>query len=162
MTPFADTWANAPVDGDSNDPPDPGTYYVSVQDARAFVSKAGKDTMVVEFRVLDGPKEGYIYPVFFGFEENRVGITKKFVASLGVDIDQPTLEALDAALKLIVGTYYTVDVVQRGTFRNTFVNGRMTGAEVPTPVSDVPGAAEGEFEPVSTPVTGETGEPLPW
>jgi hypothetical protein len=151
---FASTWPNASTEGGESNPPPPGSYSVSLQDARAFTSKAGNEVMITEFRVLDGPKEGYVWSVVNTFKTpGAAGVAKSFAASLGANIEVGTLDELDAELKLVLGTYYDVAVKQNGQYVNTYVNGRLTGAEVPA--SDVP-VDEAAF--VTTPVEGDNGD----
>jgi hypothetical protein len=138
---FDSTWPNATADSTNNEshpPPEPGEYSVTVQDARAFTSKAGNEVMIVEFCVLDGPRAGYVWSDVRGFKsEAAAGVAKSFCAALGVSHAEVTsLKELDYALKLVVGFYYKVAVVQNGQYTNVYVNERLDGSAVPA--SDVP------------------------
>jgi hypothetical protein len=156
MSGFASTWPNASTEGgESNPPPEPGTYSVSLQDARAFESKAGNEVMVTEFRILDGPREGYVWSVVNGFKTpGAAGVAKSLAVSLGADVEVTSLEELDANLKLQIGLYYEVAVKQNGEWVNTYVNGSLTAGQVPE--SDVPN------DNVPTHVTTATGDDVPF
>jgi hypothetical protein len=158
MTGFASTWGNASTNPqDQEDTPPPvGKHSASLDDARAFTSKQGNETLVAEFRVLDGPHEGVKWSVLHGFKNERAaGVAKSFSQSLGVDVESVTgIEELNEALKPHVGSYYSVDVVQKGVYYNTYVTGRLDGS---TPVSDVPADGAPAHEPVPT----DTDD-IPW
>jgi hypothetical protein len=76
---FDSTWPNATADSTNNEshpPPEPGEYNVTVQDARAFTSKAGNEVMIVEMRVLDGRVQGYVWSDVRGFKsEAAAGVS---------------------------------------------------------------------------------------
>jgi hypothetical protein len=135
---FESTWPNATADsnGESNPPPEPGDYNVAIQDARAFTSKAGNEVMVVELRILEGSRAGYVWSDVRGFKsEKAAGAAKSFCAGLGVSVEEVgSMEELDYALKLVIGNYFKVKVVQNGQYTNTYVNDRL-GEQV---ASDVP------------------------
>jgi hypothetical protein len=146
MTGFASTWGNASTNPQDQDdtPPPVGKHNASLDDARAFTSKQGNETLVAEFRVLDGPHEGVKWSVLHGFKNERAaGVAKSFSQSLGVDVESVTgIEELNEALKPHVGYY------------NTYVTGRLDGS---TPVSDVPADGAPAHEPVPT----DTDD-IPW
>jgi hypothetical protein len=78
-----------------------------------------------------------------GFKsEAAAGVAKSFCAALGVSHAEVTsLEELDYALKLVVGFYYKVAVVQNGQYTNVYVNERLDGSaagESDVPVGEVP------------------------
>lgn len=126
-------WQDADPDAgfENSEPPDPGLYEVSVQDARAFESKAGDDILVVEFRVITGPLTGHTWGVVNTFKsEGAVKVAKGMCSRLGVDVDGiGSLDELDTAVKAVLGNYYAVEVKQNGQYRNTYVE---------APLSDVP------------------------
>jgi hypothetical protein len=159
MTGFASTWSQAstnPQDQADADPP-VGKHSVSLDDARAFTSKQDNEVLIAEFRILDGPQEGVKWSVIHGFKnEKAAGVAKSFCQSLGVDVDSvgPNIAELNDALKPHVGSYYSVEVVQRGRFLNTYVNGRLDGS---APVSDVPADGAPAHEPVPT-----ATDDIPW
>ena len=156
MNSFASTWPSATVapDGtaESNPPPEPGEYEVSVQNAKAFTSKAGNEVMVIELRDL---ATGYVWPVLNGFKSDKqTEVAKSFAARLGVSVDEvASLEELDYALKLVIGSYFRVAVVQNGQYLNTYVNERLASVALP---SDVP---EGD---VPTHATDADDTPIPF
>jgi hypothetical protein len=79
-------------------PARPGTYSVALTDARAFTSKAGKEVLVCELRIVDGAQEGYKWSVLMGFQsEGAAGVAKSFCSGLGVDVDnvEPPIENLN-------------------------------------------------------------------
>jgi hypothetical protein len=158
---FSSTWGSASTNPkDQEDAPPPvGTHSVSLDDARAFTSKAGNEVLIATFRVLDGPHEGVKWDVVMGFSsEGAAGVTKSFCQSLGVDVDSveaSSIENLNDALKAHLGTYYGVDVVQKGISFNTYVTGRLDGS---APVSDVP--ADGA--PAHAPASKEDQDEAPW
>jgi hypothetical protein len=81
-------------------------------------------------------------------DEEAAGVAKSFSQSLGVDVESVTgIEELNEALKPHVGSYYSVDVVQKGQWFNTYVTGRLDGS---TPVSDVPSDNVPAHGPVDT------------
>lgn len=132
---FQDQWAEAVEKADEgfeqNDPPDPGIYDVSIQDARAFTSKAGKDTIVIELRVTSGPTVGHEWPILLGFgSTNAAKVAANQCSRLGVDIKAvSTLDELDTALKTHIGTYHQAEVKQNGEYRNTWLQGRVEGVQ---------------------------------
>jgi hypothetical protein len=137
---FSSTWGSASTNPqDQEDAPPPvGKHSVSLDDARAFVSEKGNEVLVAEFRVVDGPHEGVKWSVLHGFKnEKAAGVAKSLCASLGVDVEGigPDIAELNDALKPHVGSYYSVDVKQKGQWFNTYVTGRLDGS---VPVSDVP------------------------
>lgn len=136
---FSSTWSSASTNPQDQDdaPPPVGKHSVSLDDARAFTSQKGNEVLVAEFRVLDGPHEGVKWSVLHGFKnEKAAGVAKSLCASLGVDVESvPGIDELNDALKPHVGSYYSVDVQQKGQWFNTYVTGRLDGS---APVSDVP------------------------
>ena len=135
---FQEQWGSATVnDSDKSSPPEPGTYEVALDDARAFTAKSGTDWFVVAFRVVTGQGIGHQWSVLANLaKDGGVAAAKSMSAKLGVPIDEVNcLEDLDRLAKLQVGGYYAVDVVQKGDFRNTYIRERVTGE---TPASDVP------------------------
>lgn len=151
MTFDSTAWQRADINSDDNaTAPDPGTYEVKVTDGRAFTSKAGNTVLIVELEVLTGPAAGHRWPEVRGFKsDGQVKAAKSMCARLGIEVGEITsLDALDTAVKAVIGSYFGVDVVQNGDYRNVFVGDRLT-ATVPT---DVP-FNEGEFE--TAPVTDD-------
>jgi hypothetical protein len=137
---FGDQWAVATVnDSDRTDPPEPGTYETALTDARAFTAKtSGVDWFVIELRVLAGPQQDHTWSVLANLnKEGGVVAAKSMSAKLGVAIDDVhSLDDLDRLVKVHIGNYYSVDVVQNGEWRNTFIRERIAGATMP--LSDVP------------------------
>lgn len=156
----AGTWAAADPDAplESKDPPDPGVYDVVIADARAFQSKAGKDTLIVEWNITAGPQTGYQWPDIYGFKsEGQTKAAKGLCSRIGVDVEGIAgLGDLDAAVKTRVGEYFTVEVRQNGDYRNTYVQ----ASSQPALVSDVPNDA---FQPAAAASAGDADdEPLPF
>jgi hypothetical protein len=153
---FDNTWANATVeDQDRAEAPEPGTYTVVIRDAKAITSKEkGEDWVIVEIEGLDGVAEGHQWPVIQGFRTPQAaGFTKRVCRDLGVDIDNVNnLDDLDAQLKTTIGQYHTVDVKQKGDFKNTYFQGRVTQESLPAAATGGgPGSA-----------TNEDGDPIPF
>lgn len=132
MTFPTDTWQAASIDQQdgSNEAPDPGpsgkaTFDVALDDARAFVSKAGNAVIVLDLRVTGGPMDSYQWSELRGLKtDGQVKAAKATCARLGVDVGAVTgLEDLDALLKERVGNFYEIDVVQNGEYRNVYVQG---------------------------------------
>lgn len=136
---FGETWGNTTVsDNEQSEPPEPGTYEVALDDARAFTAKSGKDWFVVELRVVTGENIGHQWSVLADLtKEGGVKAAKSMSAKLGLPVDEiHSLDDLDRLAKLHTGSYYEVDVVQKGEFRNTYIRGPLTGEQTST--SDVP------------------------
>jgi hypothetical protein len=120
---FDDTWADADPDQGGNDnPPDDGIHDVALVDARAFTSKGGDDTVVFEWRTVDGD---YSWSQVCGFKSPKAaGFTKGQCITAGVDVDSVgSLDELDAALKECVAGFYEVEVQRNGEFVNTYIRG---------------------------------------
>lgn len=149
---FADTWSDADPDGnnDSANPPREGLFDVALVGARAFESKKGEDTVVLEFQTVDKQHQ---WSSLHGFKTPQAaGFTKGACQKIGVDVESvSSLEELDAALKAFVGGFYEVEVKKNGEFWNTYVNDG-----VGPPKADVPADTEG-LQPVP-----DDGEPAPW
>jgi hypothetical protein len=126
---FNDTWASATVEDqpDRTQPPEPGLYTVAIQDAKAITSEAGEDWVIIELEGIDGKAAEHRWSVVQGFRTPQAtGFTKCVCRDLGVDIDAVTsLDQLDTALKPIVGRYFTVQVKQKGEYRNTYFQGQV-------------------------------------
>lgn len=142
-------WNTTTVDnGGNSDAPDPGTYEVLLTDGKAFTSKAGNDTVVIELRVATGPAAGHEWSVLGSFrDEKATRATKTIMARLGMSgIDEiASLDEFDTRLKELVGNWYTVDVVQNGEWRNTYFNGKVDNTP---PAPDVP-ADTSDFQPAA-------------
>lgn len=140
-------WANTNIDdqGDGREAPEPGTYDITLDDARAFTSKAGRDVVILDMRVVSGEAMGHRWTEMRGFKtEGQTKAAKATCARLGVPIDEvANLQELDAELKRLVGGYFEVEIVQNGEWRNVYVQGRATPGDLPatptpTPAADVP------------------------
>lgn len=156
MSTFSDTWSATTVsDNEQTEPPEPGTYEIALDDARAFTAKSGKDWFVVELRIVTGENMGHQWSVLADLtKDGGVKAAKSMSAKLGVPIDEiGSLDDLDRLAKQHVGSYYEVDVVQRGDFRNTYFRGPITGEQMSTsdvpadvPTAAAPGAAVADDE----------------
>lgn len=151
-------WNTTTVDSNNtSEAPDPGTYEVLLHDAKAFTSKAGDDYVALELKVAAGEHAGHEWTELRSFRnEGAVKATKATVSRLGLtDIDEiASLDEFDARLKKLVGNWYTVDVVQKGEYRNTYINGKVNNEPV-TP--DVP-ADTSDFQPAAA--TGDDDIPF--
>lgn len=131
---FADQWGAATVnDSDRTEPPEPGLYEVALDDARAFTAQSGNPWFVVELRVVTGDQTGHKWSILADLaKEGGIKAAKSMSAKLGVDVSEiASIEDLDRLAKVHVGSYYTVDVVQKGDFRNTYVRGPADGVSEP-------------------------------
>lgn len=134
-----DAWHTADPDaagnGDDLNPPDDGTYEVTLIGAAAFTAKSDAAFVKNQYQVLTGPAAGYEWTVLLGFKsQEQANVTKKACRDLGVEIDAITSqEALSEALEALVGQYYTVEVKTNGKFRNTYIQGPLVGSDLPAP-----------------------------
>jgi hypothetical protein len=114
-------------------PPGIGLFDVSLAEARAFTSKAGKDTVVLKWELNT---DGHTWPQLLGFaSQAAANFTANQIRELGADPSScTTLEQLNDELQRFVGLYYTVEVVQNGEYLNTYVReraGQATATDVP-------------------------------
>ena len=123
----ANKWASTSVE-ENNPAPEPGTYEALLHDARAFTSNAGKDFVVLSWRVASGPEAGYEWDDLRGFgSDGAIKATKATLIRIGVDVDALTsLDEMDRAVQGAVGEWYVLEVKQNGDFRNTFVNQKIS------------------------------------
>jgi len=141
---FTDAWTAAgDVDAerdDNTDPPEPGLYDVTLTGFKAFTSKSGNEVLVVDWRVAAGPQTGYEWTQLGGFKsEGQAKAAKSMCSRLGIPVADITgLEQLDQAGKTMVGNYYEVEIVQKGDFRNLYVQNRVHPGAPGT--SDIPDA----------------------
>lgn len=143
-------------------PPEPGTYVVALEDAKAFTSKAGNSVMVLDLRVTGGDADGYAWGEVRGFaNDGQIKAAKATCSRIGVDVDHVTsLDEIDELLKQHVGEFYEVNVVQNGDYRNVYVNGHASG-DFQAPQTDVP-ADTSDFEPAASPAGGVPDEDIPF
>lgn len=145
MSTIEDVWANTtPGEFSESVQPPAGTgYVIRIADAKFFTSKSkGELTIAVEYAtdthqwsdVKEITRNGQ--PV-----EGKVKSAKILLRSLGVDENTPTT-ALDAALKAIIGRYYTADIVTSSAINTTtglpYLNTEIKGpaaAPPPAPVN---------------------------
>jgi hypothetical protein len=149
MTFPAQAWHNASIESDNNEAPDPGpegrmTLDVALTDGRAFVSKSGNPVIVLGFKVVGGGQhEGHEWDELRGMKtDGQIKAAKATCAKLGVDVATVvSFEEIEQQLKGCVGTYYEIEVVQNGEWRNVYVQGRggRTASDVP---NDFPSAEE--------------------
>ena len=133
-TDFAKTWPTADPDaiGGADRPPPEGFHIAELNDAGAWTSKAGNDTMKLTWRTGD-----FEWSSLYGFREQKNANAAKAAArDVGVNLEAcDSLALLDAALKERRGTHFDVDVVTKprddgGVWVNTYVKGEV--------VSDLP------------------------
>lgn len=148
---------------ESGQPPEPGLYEVELHEIKAFTSKAGADYVIAEFQVFTGPLKGHQWTVFQGFKsQEQTNVTFGFCAAIGIDPKQATsLDELEAMLKRFEGAYYVVEVVENGSFLNTYVRDRI---KEQAPTSDVPSdfPSADEIAEARAAAEAEATEPLPW
>jgi hypothetical protein len=151
------TWQNAKVMGGDEPPPEPGTYYATVEDATVFTSSAGEDYIRMGYRIVGGADDGYTWSMLGGSfnNETATAIAKTHCARLGIDVNQVNaLEELDESLKACVGRSYEITVKDNGEFRNVYVNRDVSDevgeSDIPTP----------EMEPA--PVGADDEDPIPF
>lgn len=149
---FNDTWAAATVEDqpDRTQPPEPGLYTVAITDAKALTSEAGEDWVIIELEGIDGAAAEHQWSVVQGFRTPQAtGFTKRVCRDLGVDIDAVTsLDQLDTALKEIVGRYFTVQVKQKGEYRNTYFQGAVSADETLPQEQRAAAATNGDDESI--------------
>lgn len=153
-------WNTTTVDNGNSQAPEPGTYEVLLQDARAFTSRAGDDYVALDLKVATGAEAGHEWTELRSFKnDNAVKATKATVARLGVtDIDEiASLDEFDAKLKHLIGTWYAVDVKQNGEYRNVYFNGVVSNT--PAMTSDVP-ADTSDFQPATAGPVAEDDIPF--
>lgn len=161
MTFDPSAWQQADINTeDRSGAPDPGTYTIALEDARAFESKAGNSVIVLDVKVVGGDLDGYSWGEVRGLEsEGQIKAAKATCSRIGVDVEQVTsLEEIDALLKQHVGSFYDVNVVQNGAYRNVYFNGRVTSfaaeSDVPVDTSD--------FEPAPVPGGPVSDDDIPF
>lgn len=126
---FGDQWGAATVgENDRSDPPEPGIYQVAVTDAKAFTAKSGSDYLIVELRIVSGHGIGHEWSLVANLStEGGVKAAKNISARLGLPIEHiASLEDLDREVKIPIGSYFEVEVVQKGEWRNTYIKGPAT------------------------------------
>lgn len=144
---FNSTWHTADPDAvgnqDNPDPPNPGTYDVILIDASAFTSKKGEDWVALKWQLVG---TDHAWSVLLGFRsEAAANFAKREVRELGVDVDHvASLDDLDTVLKQQVARFFSVEVVQNGQFRNTYIRGHASTSDVPVNPGDfAPAVANG-------------------
>lgn len=164
MTFPTDMWQSTNVDSENtNTAPDPGpdgkaTFDVALDDARAFVSKAGNAVIVLELRIVAGPLDNYQWSELRGLKsEGQIKAAKATCARLGIeDLDTVSgIEDLESRLKERVGNYYEIEVVQNGEYRNVYFQG-------PSRPSDVTGAIPSKQEAATAMAAVEGDEEIPF
>lgn len=122
---FAARWADADPDaaGAENNPPEAGVYDVVLIEADAFTSKAGDDYVKLRWQRVDDPT--WEWDQLQGFRtQAAASFAKREVRELGVDVDViGSLDELRGAISTHIGSYYTVEVEQRGEYRDTYIRG---------------------------------------
>lgn len=144
-------WQDAKVsDGSGDPPPEPGTYWATVETAEVFTSNAGEDFIRMAYRIRGGPDDGYSWSMLGGSfgSEGAVSAAKTHCARLGIDVAAiGSQEELDQALRECVGRTYEINVKQNGEYRNVYVNSDVTDdigvSDIPAPDPDPEPAATG-------------------
>lgn len=145
---FDQAWKNADPDAvgsDTGEPPEPGTYTAALMNAEAFLSKAKEAWVKLVWKIEAGD-----WTVLLGFKsQGQANFAKNQIRELGVDVDGVSdLDELNAALTGVEGSFFDVEVVQNGEYRNTYVRGKAPESSVPSldaaitsgqiPTEDVP------------------------
>lgn len=141
-----DLWHTADPDaageGGTLEPPADGVYQVTLVDAGAFTAQSsGKAFVKTE---LKDESTDYSWTVLHGFKSQaQANVTKKTCRTMGVDIDTVASEdALDTAMKALIGQYFTVTVKTNGQYRNTYIDGPAEASgmapSAPIATDDVP------------------------
>lgn len=157
-----DAWQNASVNNDDSntEAPDPGasgraSLEIEMTDAKAFISKKGEAYIAIDMKVLGGPLDTYSWTELRNFKsDGAIKAAKATCYRLGVDVDNCFgIEDIDTQLKQRVGSWYEIEVVQNGEYRNVYVQG--PAGRQPAP-SDVPSDTSGFVSAAGT------GEKAPW
>jgi hypothetical protein len=121
-------WENTPVD-EAGEPPEPGTYTVVLDNARAFTSEKGDDYVAFTLRVAVGELADHTWDVLLSFKSPAATkVAKTACARIGMDLmSVASLQELDARLKTRVGEWLEVAVVESRNPEyprpSTFING---------------------------------------
>lgn len=152
---FDESWGHASVDNDGGEAPEPGIYDVAIDDAKAFTSRAGKDVLIFELRVVTGPAMGHQWTEMRGFDTApQTKAAKSMCHQLDVPVDEvESLEGLDQQVKGLIGRYFEVDIVQNGQWRNCYVRG---------PSATTPAGSDLPSQPVAAPAAPVDEEDIPF
>jgi len=133
---FQEMWPKAKINGGDGTSPPPGSYEVLLKGASAFTSKGGVDVVKLELEVVSEPERGHEWTELHNFSsQGKANALKATVSRLGIDVDAiSSFSDLDTALGKRVGSYYTVDVVQKGDYLNTYIDGPSTPARQEAPM----------------------------
>jgi hypothetical protein len=166
MTLFdSDAWRTASASG-SGLKPEPGLY-----DAEVIAGKLrhrndnGQPLIVITYRGLTGVAADMEWDELTSVQENTAGLVKGILSGIGRDPDVVTSEdTLADELAAAVGCTVTVQVKQRGEYRNTMPLGVAVNV-VETPVDSVweaePAQTYGQ-PPAPARDTAGDDEPLPF
>lgn len=148
---FAQHWPNANPEnagsGGADNPPPDGKHQVVLVDGGAWTAKSsGNETLKFEFRTVDGRFE---WPSIGGWStQSNADYAAKALEALGLDFKVlRSLEQIDAAVKSLVGRFFTVTVKRNGEYVNTYIDGPAQGVQqaadfsAPQPAAPVPAAA---------------------
>lgn len=150
-----DAFLNADPDavgGDNPDPPDPGFYEVALIDAGVFTAKSnGRLTLTMKWKVISaGPNTDHEWTSLQQIREGNqqsANFFKRACVDLGVNVDASrSVEDLNTNVIAKIGGYYTLEVVQNGQYRNTYIKGTTNGQAVapdfapPAPVPALTGS----------------------
>jgi hypothetical protein len=160
MTDTAAAWRSASASGQGSLKPDPGLYDAEVTSAKLqHRNSDGRPFIVMGYRSLGGGQwAGHEWEEITSVQPETFGLLKGVLSGVGRDpdaVDPDDLEySLIRELQAAVGSYVTVEVRQRGEYRNTMPMGVAT----PVPSSDLgenqgaeygqPPAKDGDDEPV--------------
>lgn len=143
--------------------PADGVHQASLVHAEAFISEKGDAFVKLQWQVLGGPQNGYEWDVLSGARSpEQANFTAKMCVDLGTPDPRtlPGIEALDTALRQLVGTYYMVKTLTKpkkdgsGMLYSTYIEGKATAIQSDIPVTDA-GQFTGAPATGGTPVTAD-------
>jgi hypothetical protein len=144
MSETASAWRSAQPGVQGTEKPDPGLYDAEV--VRVNLRRRNSDGqpfIIVSYRALSGTWAGHEWDELTSVQPTTYGLLKGIISGLGRDPDaiQPesddpdhVADALMPELQAAVGAYVTVQVTQRGEYRNTMPQ----GVTEPVAASDIP------------------------
>ena len=162
MSDTATAWRKASPNGPgAGDKPEPGLYDAEVTSAKLqHRNRDGQPFIVLGYRAMSGGWQGHEWEEITSVQESTFGLLKGILSGLGRDpeaVDPDALEqSLLAELQAAVGAYVTVQVTQRGEYRNTMPQGIAT----PVASSDLGDDQGADF--ANAPAGNDDGDPIPF
>ena len=125
---FGDQWASGEVDF-SYDPPPVGEYALLLLEAEAATGNDGYGFVLFRFQTVGyGAQKFEDYRSFSS--DARARAARKICERMGAYGPYPSADGLHAALQPLVGRVYKARIVQRGEYRNLFVDGVASPADI--------------------------------